>query len=270
MRKGVLFVVLLVVLLTFLLSGCVQIDVSTGIDADFTAFLSYHITLDVREFDVHYHSILKHALNNIGWHYQENLGFSVQVDTEADPCVLIMTQRIENNSFGQAYRSLEYMLTNEDMTPFMQVDMFFESFERQNRYLFSASTDISQVMRLSNAEELSPALQEQLEEAMETGEGSFTITFPTSELVSSSHQASVENNQAVMVVPLNYTSETDFELIGVLNLLRDGTPGGTLEEIIGEQAKFRSLSIIASCAAAGVLLIVFVIIIFTRRKRYDF
>ena len=259
MRKPVLYIALLTVMLTFLLSGCIQIDIDTGIDTDFTSYLSYRIAINTDEIDLQYQDILLNALNRIGWHYQENLGFSVEIHTETVPCLLIMTRRVENNSFEHAFETLEDMLTNENMTLFMQVDSEFQSYERQNMYMLSAVTDIPQIMRLSNAEDLSPLLQDQLEEAKKSGEGTITLKLPASELVSSSHPANILNNQAYMTVPLSYKDEVSFELTGVLNLLRDGTPGGSLEEITNELIMFRNIGIVACCAALVLLLITLLI-----------
>jgi len=266
MRKATIIIALLLMSITFFASGCINIDINTGIDADFTSYLSYRIDMDVSEFDQRYQSLLKNALNRIGWHYQEELGFVVQMDIESDQCFLVMTRRVTNDSFEQAFESLESMLTNEDMTLFMQVDMAFQNFERQNRYLLYAETDIPQIMRLSNAEELPPSLLPRLEEAMEAGEGMITLTLPASEIVSSSHQANIVHNQAVMTVPLDFTAQTNLELAGIVNLLGDGTAAGSFDEIIREQTRQRN-NVIFICSAAILVLLMTMLIINILKKR---
>ena len=253
--------------LIILLSACTKIEISTGIDADFTAYLSYRIELDTTDVDLRYQNALKRALNEIGWYYQEELGFAVELNIDTNPYFVVMTRRMQNNSFEQAYQSLEFLLTNEDITPFLMVDMAVQTTDRQNRYIINASTDIPHIMTLTNTEELSPALQEQLEKAIETGEGSITLTMPVSELFSSSHQTDIQENLAVMNVPLSYTDQTDFELTGTVNMLRDGTFGSTINEIVQEQYRIRGIIIIASCALLGLLFIVTLIVIFVRRKK---
>ena len=267
MKKTTVLIILIMLLLTVLLSGCIKINIDTGIDASLTAYLSYHIEMDVSELDPSYQNSLKNALNGLGWHYQEEKGFVVSLDTESDIYKLSMTRRINNNSIEEAFASLESLLTNEDITPFMAVDMAFQSSERQNRFKFGAETDISQIIRISNADELQPVLQEHLEEAMQTGEGTITLTLPASELKSASHQSNIQNDQAVLVVPLSFADKTDFELTGVINLLRDGTSGGTLEEIQQELIKYRNIAILACGAVIIILLIIFLIRSLFRMKR---
>jgi len=253
--------------LMILLSACTKIDISTGIDTDFTAYLSYNIEIDVEKLDFRYHNAIKRALNEIGWYYQEELGFGVQLNIETNPYSLVMTRRIQNNSFEQAYKSLESLLINEEITPFMTLDMAFQTSERQSNYIFSATTDIPFIMSLSNAEELSPMLQQQLADSMNTGEGTITLSLPAGDLVDSSHQATLINDQVVMIVPLSFTEETGFELIGSVTMLRDGTPGGSLYEIIQEQYRLRGIVIMACIIAFGLLIITILIVILTRRIR---
>ena len=266
MKKLKVCFILSMISLILLLSGCTKIEISTGIDPDFTAYLSYHIELNVDTLDPRYHNTIKRALNEIGWYYQEELDFVVQLNIENNPYSVTMTRRIRNSSFEQAYKSLEYMLKNEDVTPFMTLDVAFQASERQNRYIFNATTDISHIMSLTNAEELSPVLQQQLADAMDTGEGTITLTLPASELVGSSHQAAFQNNQVVMTVPLDFNGQTGLELTGTVNLLRDGSPGGSISDIIHEQYRLRSIAIIACIAASGLLLITILIVILKRKK----
>jgi hypothetical protein len=267
MRKHIIIVLLLILLSLFLLSGCISIEIEAGIDEHFSSFLIYHIEFDVRDLDERYHNSIRRALNEVGWSYQEEHQFVVSFSTDSVPYVLTMTRRIENNSFEQAYASLEALLTDESITPFMTVDMAFEHSERQSRYIFEAMTDIPQVMRLSNAEELSPELQQQLEEAIATGEGSITITLPASELASSSHPADMQNNHAVMTTPLSYTNQTSLELSGIVNLLEDGLIGGLLGEIIDEQYSLRNMIVFICIGVFMMLLLIMLIIILVRKSK---
>ena len=256
-------IILLITLMTILLSGCIQIDISTGVDAELNAFLSYRIELDVNDADPRYQSVIKRALNRIGWHYQEEHGFIVELGIENDDCLLIMTKRIASNDFEQALRTLDNLLKNEEITVFMQVDTAFERSERQSRYVLGVVTDIPQIMRLSNSEELSPALLQMLDDALVNGSGTVSVTFPVSELIHSSHEVNFFYDQATMAVPLSYSERTDLELAGVINYRDDGTRGGTTDEIIQEQTLLRNISFIA---AGSVILLLLIILLAVKLK----
>jgi len=266
-NQKLFFIIITVLLFAVLLSGCTKIDISIGIDADFTSYLTYRIEIDIDDVDVRYHNALKRALNEIGWLYQEELNFAVELNIDTNPYSVIMTRRMQNNTFEQAYQSLNLLLTNENITPFMTVDMAFQAADRQSNYIFNATTDIPHIMSLSNAEELSPALQEQLNNALKTGEGTITLTLPAGETICSSHQVDTQNNQTVMVTPLSYTEQTTLELTGTVNLLRDGTPAGSIHEVIQEQYRLRSIAIIACFAVFGILVITLILVIIGKRKK---
>jgi len=121
-------------------------------------------------------------------------------------------------------------------------------------------------MSLSNTEELSPSLQEQLGKAIETSEGTISLTMPVSELVSSTHHVNIQSNRAVMSVPLSYVDRIHLELTGTVNMLRDGTHGGSLSEIIQEQYRIRNIVILISCVLLGILFIIILIVIISKRK----
>jgi len=266
MKRLKTFMVISLVLLMIFLAGCTEIEISAGIDADLTAYLSYHIVIDVEEVDSRYHNTIKRALNEIGWYYQEEYNFVVQLNIETNPYSVNMSRRMQNSSLEQAYQSLKFLLTNEDITPLMTLDMAFQTSERQSKYILSATTDIPYIISLSNVEELSPAMLQQFKEAIETGEGNITLTLPTTEVYDSSHNVNVQNNQAIMVVPLSFTDRTDFELTGTINFLRDGTPGGSLNEIVQEQYRLRSFAVLACIAALGLFVITILIIILKRKR----
>ena len=271
MVKHKILLLLPTVLLLVLLSGCIRVDVNLGIDDDFTAWLSYQITLDIDQSDLQYQNELKHALKQIGWHYQEALGFTVGLDIDDPPYVLTMTRQVPNSSFSQAFSSLEEMLTNEDITIFMKVDMASQGFTRQDRYMLSALTDIPQIMRLSNAEDLTPYIKERLEEGLAAGTGDITITLPASELISSSHTASMKNNHVTMSVPLEFTGQTGFELAAKINYLDDGTSAGTLEEILRENDESGTRGIYMIGAALVMIIIALLLIVrnILRRQKHD-
>ena len=72
-----------------------------------------------------------------------------------------------------------------------------------------------------------------------------------------------------MVAPLSYTDQTALELTGTINLLRDGTPGGLLDEIIQEQYRLRNIIFIACIAILGLLLVTMLILVLKKKKTED-
>ena len=261
-----LSLILSIVLATILLSGCFELDIEAGIDENFTSYLTYNIKLDASKLDERYQSTLRRALNEIGWIYQEEHGFNVHFDAESTPYYLSMTKRVANNGLEQAFESLERLLTNEDITPFMSIDMAFDGSDRQYRYILGGMIDIPQIMRLSNAEELSPEIQEHLENAISAGTGTVIFKLPASEVMSSTHTVDKINNIATLTAPISFTNQSLLELSATVNLHQDGTIAGTISEILRDRQSLRNMIIFICGVILVVLLIIMIIINLVKKK----
>jgi hypothetical protein len=264
------FIILLPILFLFLLCGCVEFDVELGIDENNTAFLTYHVDIDVDSFDNRQQSFLLFALQQVAFHYHSELGFYVTTRYDENPYGFTATKRVENDSFEQAFRSLESMLTDEDMSIFMQVDMDFHSSQRQVGYVFGAVADIGHILRSSSIDELPPSVLLQLIESYESGSGAVSISLPADELVSFSPDASLLNGLVSMSVPLDFENETDFNLAAKLNLSGSGSPLGSLGRInddIDKQLQIRAIAVIACFIAVFLILIGLLVLAVTRKRR---
>ena len=263
MKQNVL-VLILFCLLTVVLTGCLEVNIDIGIDRNYNAFLSYKAELDVSGIDPQYHSVLSRALNSIGWHYQEQFGFTASLNTDTQLYTLNMSKRISNSSFKSAFNSLKTMLTNEDMTAFMKVDMSIESFPRQELYYINAMLDIPQILSLSNVEELPPELLSEFDSALETGAGSVTLTMPVSEVLKNSKDVKMQYYLAEMAVPLSFSEQTEFEFAGSLIFMEDGTIGASFDDISEQIISKRNISLLI-CIIAAVVLLIGIIAVFVRR-----
>jgi len=241
--------------LTVLLTGCIKIDVGIRIEDDFTAYLTYEITLEVDERNVEYEMQLRNAMNQIAWHYQEYLEFDVSLHTGESPFTLTMTRRVQNNSLEQAFSSLEEMLTDETMSIFMQADIAFESFYRQDRYLLSAIVDIPQIMRLSSINEMTPDMTERLNQAIADGDGLISISLPASESLESTHPVTIAEHRAETLILIDFEAQTEFEIEARINYLRDGSVGPELYEIISQQQQLTNIAVMVSGAALLLMII---------------
>ena len=266
--KRLYFLPFLAVMLTVLLSGCIQMYVNIGIEDDFTAYLIYDITInmDVDEYGFEYEDGLAHALNQIGWHYQEEMGFEVYLHTDDFPFRLTLTRRVQNDTLEQAFLALEEMLTDEAMSMFMEVDIAFESFDRQDKYLLGAMIDIPQIMRLSSIEEMTPATEELITEAVENSEGLISISLPASETIGTSHPVTITNDRVETLILINFMDQTRFELEARVTYLRDGTIGPPMEEIVQQQQLWGNISAIA-IGVAMLLLVIALIAAIVRAVR---
>ena len=280
--------ILLLFLLAFFvfgLSGCVLFDVDLGIDANNTAFLRYHLELDVSDFNNFQQHNFKQALYRLARYYHDNLGFSVNLEIDTNPLIFTAEKRIANNSFEDAFESLKSMLTDEDMTIFMQVDMAQVSYPRMSGYILNASVDIPRIIKSNELNHLPHSLMRSFDDAIHESSGVITISLPGDEIVAASHTANVADNRIEMTVPLSFVGQTAFELSAKQNIqggIFDNPIGAFLEDLlktvagdvgesfIDEQIRLRStaavISLVAIAILALTLIITFVVVLMNRRK----
>ena len=286
-----LSIVLMLVLFIFITTGCTRFDINIGIDADNTAYLSYFLEVDVSELNERQQHSFKEALYQIAVHYHRNLDFVVNLDLESNPIVFEAEKRIRNNSFEQAFESLKAMLTDEDMTVFMQVDMAQISYPQQMGYILSASTDIHRIIESNDIEELPPGIRRDFEESIEAGTGTITITLPADELEASSHDAIVRDGQLVMTVPLDFFGQTDFNILARQKLTATTAADGSIVTIAGatfaqvlsdifsdsgettveQQAYLKEIAQYVSFAAAiliALTLLITIIVVIAKKRRH--
>ena len=277
---------LLLVLLMFVMSGCALFDVGIGIDSNNTAYLSYHLELDVSTYTTHQQHNFKEALYQIAMHYHHNLDFSVNLETDANPLILTAEKRVLNNSFEQAFESLKAMLTDENVTIFMKVDMAQISYPRQIGYIFSATADIPRIIKSNDIYDLPPGLFRDYQEAINASTGTITLTLPADEIVNASHLTDIVRRQVMMDVPIRFNGQTTFELSAKQDLqgnIFDGTIGAYIEEFlrlvlgepdesfIEEQLRLRDIAILTTFGATVLIIVTLVIVIMViivKRRRY--
>lgn len=257
----------IIILSLFFLTGCVRVDIGIGIDERYNAFLSYEIKLDVSEVHPQYHEALARAVNELGWYYQEDLGFTVGVNTSSETYTLTMRKSVAGESFAEAFESLKTMLTDESMTPFMHLDMAMESYVVQDSFIISAMLDIGHIIEHSDIWELPPDLSEAFEKGLETSGGNMLLTVPVSDVVLSSHDINKQYRLAEMEVPLSFTEQTEFELRANVLYDEDGIQTGSYEEATERLTREREIVIIVCGAVLVLLLLILLAVVVSRRRK---
>jgi len=276
----------------FITSGCVVFDVDIGIDSNNTAYLLYRLEMDIEQFNPHQQHNFKQALYQIAVHYHENLGFSVILSTEENPVVLTAEKKVQNNSFEQAFESLKSMLTDEDKTIFMQVDMAQANYPRQTGYIINATVDIPKILESNEFDNLPKDMKQSFDEAIRINSGTISISLPADALVNATHSTEIVNDRAEMEVPISFIDLTSFELSAIRNLQRDAFDsvinefdigafvalqltllfGDPNDSFINEQNRLRAITgIIVFMAVVMIILtsvVAIIVLIVQRRREY--
>ena len=178
-HKKLLILLIMIMLLAF--TGCAKVDIETGVDQRCNAFLTYVIDVDLTSINSDQVLSTMSTLDDMMDHYKNELGFEVSqsnTDVASGTCRYEMTKTIPNDNYEDAFNTLQKMLTDESITPFMQVDMTSKATKYQQLYSFTGELDFETIYKTTNIESFPKDLQDSIRQSFEAGEGTVTIFLP--------------------------------------------------------------------------------------------
>lgn len=179
MKRLITTIILTCLLLTF--TGCAKVNIETGIDSNYDAFLKYVIDVDFTSLDSAQVAQAIDAFDTVTEHYKNELGFDVSksnTDLASGTCRYEMEKILPNDSYEAAWAALQEMLTDESITPFMQVDMTSKMAEYQHFYSFIGELDFATIYKTTNIDSFPEYMQESINQKFESGTGTATISLP--------------------------------------------------------------------------------------------
>ena len=170
---------LILIAAVIFLSGCVQIDVDCGVDSSFQAYLRYYIAVDTSDLNEIELENAKKSLHRIAFRYQSDLGFEVTENYDAEGMAeLELLLSVPGNSYEDAFEKLKTILTNPEITPFLEVDMRSHTTDHEQSFVFRADTNFSGLIGQSQLDALPSQLQQRVSQGMSRVNGTFTIALP--------------------------------------------------------------------------------------------
>lgn len=178
MKKYKIAVLLLV---TLLLTGCAQINVTCGVDREKNAYLTLEAQVDWTEYAGDLGADLEESFRSLATHYRSTLGFEVEETYTDTGCRLILTKKQQGQSYAEAFRLLEAMLTDESVTPFLDVKTTYAQQPQVEGYALEVTMDTGRILEEMGAEDLPGDWRDYYLRSLEASTGSLTLELPASE-----------------------------------------------------------------------------------------
>ena len=205
------FCLFLLLLAVFLLSGCVRGTVSCGIDKDRQAFLRYEAQVDLSEMPQAYREAVTQAVDDLAEEYAA-LDFTVAREDAEDRILLEMERKVQGDSYADAFEALRELLTNEEITPFVQVEMREEHTDREQYFSIAAQADGESIVKTVRAEELPADLRKTVAAWVEDSAVTFSVELP-GHTYTSAGEVTVESDDICRVtVPMELDGQTGIDL----------------------------------------------------------
>lgn len=244
----------LLCLLALMLAGCAEVNVLTGVDRECRAILEYNLSLSLAELPQEQQKAVQYGIKDFIDYFTTEKGFTLSEDSvlSGENIQLTLEYSEQGTDYADAFRRLEKILKDEDISLFMQLDSDYMTTKTQDLYHLNGSIDLPKVIALSNIADFSPSFIKAYEDGAAQSTGSLTIFLPASDIKACSGKTSLGAREAVMTLPLSFYTSTQATLTTKLNRVAGiavATPSATLATLY-RTALFAGLVLLAIAIAA--------------------
>lgn len=273
--KKILLVFLTATLL-LLFTGCVNLNATYGINAEYTAFLRYEIHFDLTDYPEQQVQLKILIKDFIGQYRSKGFTVKENVDESTDIVDVTLEYSLAGKTQEQAFDNLKKILTDKELTPFTKVKMDSETTKLEQAFSVELEADFSGIISEENLQEFMPSMREKFTDSLEAATGQLTLQLPGDEIESASGGTDECSDGFCQLtadidkdVPFVVSLQTRLEINDneELQKLRDSMEQS--QQMLGEyQQKLRILYIaMAGLAVLAILLIIWLIFVHKKRKR---
>jgi len=262
MKKTVVLVALIII--ASVLSGCMRLDIRAGVDASNNAYLLYELKIDLTSVDPDLKTSLIDGVKELEDYYRDTLGFEVTSSNKSDAYYMKAIKTVQGSDYEDAFAKLKKMLTDEAITPFSELTMDFTAEEMQQLYHLSVTVDMAGIAAGSSISELPPSMRESIEKSFRSSTGTLTLELPGSVVESASGKTAIDGNHITLTEPLDFSGQTQVVLTTRLNTWRQTVFTEPMEDVVSRYQTYAYVGF--GTAGLGVVLAVFAIVSMRKKK----
>lgn len=251
---------IILLLLCVLLTGCAQTAISCGVDREMNAFLTLEHTAQWDDANETMAGEIMTGMELLAAHYRNKLGFTVEETYTETGCILRATMTRKAESYDEAFRELETMLTDEAITPFVQVDSQQTKDGDVSGYELAVTLDAGNVLSSLGLENLPGDMQMYLRDAIANSSATVSLTLPAAEVLNGAETATLEDSMASITAEADLQGQTTLEL-STMAIIQNGNlcsdAGAILTDSIHtleRERQFLRIILLAAVAGSAVLL----------------
>lgn len=246
--------VLCLMLITLMLSGCVNARIEYHLFADHTVTAAYAVTIasdDGRTIQY------ANTIND----YWRSMDFESGVDTAKGQTVIVGEKTRQSNTGKEAAEAFAALLTGEDSL-FDDVTFEYQPDYMNDTFLLNAAVSLEDVIRQSKAQNIPVDELEQMVGKADSGTYTLMVSMPGEVLETNAD----EKDEIGCTWHLKYGKTTNVRLITRLTNEQNIGELDTLEKETKDLGKWLRISVIAAAVLAAALLITLIVRAVRRRR----
>lgn len=252
--------ILWIAALLLVLTGCSRTEINCGVDEEMNAFLNIRFEAQWDHADTSLRGELENGCALLAKHYRDKLGFQVEESYTDTGCRLVLSMVRPAKTYAEAFEALEEMLSDEKLTPFVEVRTAHTAEASIEGYAMAVTMDAGSILDALGLELLPGDLQAFFRQGIGDSTAMLTLTLPGAPEGETGTSAAVSTE-------VDLGGETKLEL-STLAVLENGVltpdPRGGLEAELAARRKAVVISaVVLGAAALGLA----VSLIFLLRKK---
>lgn len=260
--------VICLLLLALLLTGCTETAIRCGVDREKNAYVSVTVSSNWSGVDESMISNFKAGFRALADFYREKPDFTVEAQYTDTSGTLTITAARSAATYEEAFAQLRSLLTDEEITPFLQVSTHQENQGEVQSFGLDVTLDMGRILEDLGTEDMPPELQSYFQSALESSSASLALELPATRVVSGPEDTACEGGMAQARRPVSLEGETSLKL-ATSAVIREGQVVTDAWEASGAgiEEQYRRIRIAAGVLALGAFLLAAVLILGRKKKR---
>ena len=263
-------IVTALVMLT-LLCGCMNMNIKYEITNEFLVKVSYEVQVDLTEIPSSEVYELKGAIMDVVTKYEKK-GFVITGDYK-EVIDFKMNYEKQAESYEEAYKILEELMTDPEISIFLSADMNTKAQEYEQAFFFNFETDIAKILDESGLNVLPPTIKNGIYKYMENSAINLSVIMPRVNVVEIDNKTTVEHTKknSIFSTVLSFEEATIMDFVARMSLDDGRVIDKTIDESIEstqDQIKLYGILLYVGIAVA-VLSVAVLIYLKTRKKKVD-
>lgn len=244
-------------LCALLLTGCSMTEIACGVDEGNQAFLTVSFQADWTEADETVRRELKTGCELLAKHYRDKLGFQVEEAYTETGCNLELSMVRQANSRAEAFAELEAMLTDEKLTPFLNVGTEHTVQGAVDGYAVDLTLDTGGIVNNLGLEYFPGDIQRFFRDGIAESKATMMVRLPGTELVEGPEGASCEQGMVEGSVNVDVGGQTEVKLAAITQTERDR---------LTSEIQSRQTGMIVSGAVLALGVLIVVVLLLCRKR----
>lgn len=249
-------IILAIILMSLIFTGCVEINIIGEIDPYFMVTYKGDVELNLSGYQYSQQTLAQESIIDLCEYWKE-IGYECQVEFDDEMYSIYFQKQVQCQSYDEAFKVLFDMMTDE-YSPFTSLSYVYIPYENYSDYTITGSMDISDALDMDVYNALNESIKTTVSNEMKNLNANIQFVLPNQENISQS--PTLTKTYMAKIQP---DSTTDFVFQG---RIYNPNISAETKEIINNYNNYNKLSFVLG-GILGILLVLTIITVVKLKKK---